>query len=412
MSQCFPADELPEGVEQVSGTFYKIPFDLIQTSDDYDEEEGGSQLVFENPRRLTKKGDAELTDKQLSLELRESIKKHTLLSPLICRWAQDEEGYYPQLVGGERRYRALSYLRTKKELVNDPNNVRMNDKGEWEYARSSADKVYGKVLCQVFAVNSDLDALALAWAENKNRINLSEGHEIAEVMKLREFDATDEKILEILQRDEKWLRETDNLIENLDENTLKDLIECRIDRGSAKELAEIEDLDVREKVRVEANEVAEEFSHRKKSRFQKRVDEALKDQEIARGNLAFVDDTKDKEDAQEQVDEAEQRVKRTVKERDEIKPVTTRTEVKKAKAKVTQEQTGEDRLPRVLSAKKIMKGMELVNQCLDANGLDPEGAFEIPTQALHLLSMIIKENILAGNADFGDTMKRFADSHC
>jgi ParB-like chromosome segregation protein Spo0J len=84
-------------------------------------------LVFDNPRRLTKKGDAELTDKQLSLELRESIKKHTLLSPLICRWAQDGEGYYPQLVGGERRYRALSYLRTKKELVNDPNNVRMND---------------------------------------------------------------------------------------------------------------------------------------------------------------------------------------------------------------------------------------------------------------------------------------------
>jgi hypothetical protein len=410
MSQCFPSDELPEGVEQIAGTFYKIPFDLIQTSDDYDEDDEG--FAFNNPRRLTEKGDAELTDKQLSLELRESIKKHTLLSPLICRWVQDDEGYYPQLVGGERRYRALSYLRTKKEMVSDPNNVRLNDKSEWEYAHSSADKVYSKVICQVFAVNSDLDALALAWAENKNRINLSEGHEIAEVIKLREFDASDEKILEILQREEKWLRETDNLIENLDENTLKDLIECRIDRGSAKELAEIEDLDVREKVRIEANEVAEAFSHRKKSRFQKRVEEALKDQEVARGNLAFIDDSEEKEDAEEQVSEAEQRLKRTVKERDEIKPVTTRTEVKKAKAKVTQEQSSEDRLPRVLSAKKIMKGMELVDQCLDANGLDPEGAFEIPTQALHLLSMIIKENILAGNADFGDTMKRFADTHC
>lgn len=410
MSQCFPSDELPEGVEQIAGTFYKIPFDLIQTSDDYDEDDEG--FAFNNPRRLTEKGDAELTDKQLSLELRESIKKHTLLSPLICRWVQDDEGYYPQLVGGERRYRALSYLRTKKEMVSDPNNVRLNDKSEWEYAHSSADKVYSKVICQVFAVNSDLDALALAWAENKNRINLSEGHEIAEVIKLREFDASDEKILEILQREEKWLRETDNLIENLDENTLKDLIECRIDRGSAKELAEIEDLDVREKVRIEANEVAEAFSHRKKSRFQKRVEEALKDQEVARGNLAFIDDSEEKEDAEEQVSEAEQRLKRTVKERDEIKPVTTRTEVKKAKAKVTQEQSSEDRLPRVLSAKKIMKGMKLVDQCLDANGLDPEGAFEIPTQALHLLSMIIKENILAGNADFGDTMKRFADTHC
>lgn len=410
MSQCFPSDELPEGVEQIAGTFYKIPFDLIQTSDDYDEDDEG--FAFNNPRRLTEKGDAELTDKQLSLELRESIKKHTLLSPLICRWVQDDEGYYPQLVGGERRYRALSYLRTKKEMVSDPNNVRLNDKSEWEYAHSSADKVYSKVICQVFAVNSDLDALALAWAENKNRINLSEGHEIAEVIKLREFDASDEKILEILQREEKWLRETDNLIENLDENTLKDLIECRIDRGSAKELAEIEDLDVREKVRIEANEVAEAFSHRKKSRFQKRVEEALKDQEVARGNLAFIDDSEEKEDAEEQVSEAEQRLKRTVKERDEIKPVTTRTEVKKAKSKVTQEQSSEDRLPRVLSAKKIMKGMKLVDQCLDANGLDPEGAFEIPTQALHLLSMIIKENILAGNADFGDTMKRFADTHC
>ena len=117
MTQHFPNDELPEGVEQVSATFYKIPFDLIHTTDDEDFEEQSSEYLFSNPRRLTKQGDSELIDKQLSSELRESIKKHCLLSPLVCRWVKDEEGYYPQLVGGERRYRALSYLRNKKELV-------------------------------------------------------------------------------------------------------------------------------------------------------------------------------------------------------------------------------------------------------------------------------------------------------
>lgn len=414
MSMNFPTDDLPEGVVPISGTFYKVPFDLISVSEVEDFEDEDDGYVFHNPRTLTKKGDAELMDKKLNTELRESIKKHTLLNPLVCRWVKDSEGYFPFLVGGERRYRAIHYLRTKKELVSDPNNVRLNDNGDWEYARSSAEKVYSHVVCQVFAVNNDLDALALAWAENKNRINLTEGHEIAEVMKLRKYDASDEKILEILQRDEKWLRETDNLIESLDADTLTDLLEGRIDRGSAKELAEITDLEVRQKVRTEANEAAEELAIRKKNRLQKRVEEALEEQDIARGAVSFAKREGDEavSQAEENVAEVEQKVKRVVKDRDEVKPVTTRTEVKKAVAKLSNDKVDGDRPPRVLSAKKIMKGLELVNQCLDANGLDPEGSFEIPTQALHLLNMIIKNNILGGNDDFGDTMKQFAETHC
>jgi len=411
MSRNFPTDDLPEGIVPISGTYYQVPFDSISVSepdDLLDEDEG---YVFHNPRLLTKKGEADLMDKKLNADLRESIKNHTLLTPLVCRWAQDEEGYYPLLVGGERRYRAIHYLRNKKEMVSDPNNVRMNEKGEWEYARSSADKVYNTVVCQVFAVNNDLDALALSWAENKNRLNLSEGHEIAEVIKLRKFDASDEKILEILQRDEKWLRETDNLIESLDTNTLNDLLEGRIDRGSARELAEITDIEVREKIRVEANEESEKIALRRKNRLQKRVEEALEEQDIARGAVSFA--KRDGEEgvvkAQADVVEAEQKVKRVVKDRDEVKPVTTRAEVKRAVAKIGDEEITEERMPRVLSAKKIKKGLELVNACIETNGLDPEGSFELPIESLQLVYAIISENILANNPDFGETMKRFSE---
>src|SRR5690606_19071368 len=172
------------------------------------------------------------------------------------------------------------------ETVKDPSSVRLNDQGEYEYEWHTADVVYDKVLCQVFAAKSDLEALALAYAENQCRQNLTDGHDIAMVMELRQHGANDEKIMEIMQKEEKWLRDTDNLIQNLDESSLKELIEDRIDREAALELAKIEDVDLRTKIREVADAKSAEDSQRKYTRLQKKVMSALDEQEIAEGSLA------------------------------------------------------------------------------------------------------------------------------
>ena len=402
----FPMDRIPDGTKHLYGALFAVPFASLRTPDA--EEEGGVGYKFKNPRLLTEKGQTELLDKRLSAELRESIKARTLLNPLVCRWVLDGDSYYPLVVGGDRRYRALDFLIRKKEMVTDPKTLNIDDKGNWTYTQCPANEAYSTVLCQVFAVNDDLEALALAWAENKGRINLTEGHEIAEVIKLRKCGASDEKILEILQQDEKWLAESDGLIANLDADTLADLLENRIDRDSACELSNIVDLQMRNKVRAAANEASQEQCRRKINRLQKQIESALEKKEIAEGSLAdaeFQEDDNAAQEAKAELSEAESKVTRTVKERDETTPVTTIKDVKRA-AVESGAKADDDRPLRILSSKKISDAVDYFDSLIKANGRCLDGTFIAPVEQLKLVRAVLNNNILANDEDFKATVQR------
>jgi len=418
--ESFPMNRIPEGCKHLYGALFAVPFASLRTPD-VDDDESNTEYRFKNPRLHTEKGQRELLDKRLSAELRESIKSRTLLNPLVCRWVQDGEQYFPQLVGGDRRHRALDFLIRKKEIVTDPSSLQLNDKGEWIYIQCPADQAYATIPCQVFAVNNDLDALALAWAENKGRINLTEGHEIAEVIKLRKVGASDEKILEILQRDEKWLAESDSLIGNLDADTLADLLENRLDRESACELCNIEDEQMRSKVRIAANEASKEACNRKIKRLQRQVESALDRKEIAEGSVADAEYHNDDDgigDAKTELADAEKKVARSVKERDETTPVTTIKDVKKAEiesgAKPPKEPRNEDDRPlRILSSKKIQDGVDYLDGVIANGGKCLEGTYiggPGLANALALCRKLFNNNILANEPDFGATIKRHLES--
>jgi hypothetical protein len=420
-TESFPMNRIPEGCKHLYGALFAVPFAALRTPDIDEDEASTSDYKFKNPRLLTEKGQTELLDKRLSAELRESIKTRTLLNPLVCRWVQDGDDYYPQLVGGDRRYRALDFLIRKKEMVTDPGSLQLDEKGEWTYTQCSADKAYAMIPCQVFAVNDDLQALSLAWAENKGRINLTEGHEIAEVMKLRKVGASDEKILEILQQDEKWLAESDSLIANLDTDTLADLLENRIDRESACELSSIEDEQVRTKVRIAANEASKEACDRKIKRIQKQIELALERKEIAEGSVADAEYHQDGEAAEEAktvLAEAEKKVTRSVKERDETTPVTSVKDVKKAEADAgakppKEPRNEEDRPLRILSSKKIQDAVDYLDAVIANGGKCLEGTFiggPGLVSALGLARKFLNNNILANEPDFGSTIKRHLDN--
>jgi SOS response regulatory protein OraA/RecX len=164
------------------------------------------------------------------------------MTPFVCRWKRGEDGkLYIQMVGGERRHRAVDFLRRKKELVKDPRTASLNDRMDYEYQYRPADEVYHQVLCQIYAVSDDIEALAFAYTENDCRINQGPGHDVAVVMELRQAGASDERIMEVMSKDEKWLRDTDSLVEQLGEATLKELIEDRIDREAALELLHVKE---------------------------------------------------------------------------------------------------------------------------------------------------------------------------
>lgn len=412
----FPMNRIPDGCKHLYGALFAVPFASLRLPDT-DEEPKGDGYKFKNPRLNTEQGQADLLDKRLSAELRESIKNRTLLNPLVCRWVQEGENFYPLVVGGDRRYRAIDFMIRKKEIVTDPRSVQLNEKGEWVYTQCPADQAYATIPCQVFAVNTDLDALALSWAENKGRLNLSEGHEVAEVIKLRKHGASDEKILEILQRNEKWLADTDGLIANLDAETMNDLLEGRIDRDSAAELSAYEDLELRSKIRVAANEASKEACDRKIKRLQRQVEAALTQKEIAEGGVAdaeFDGNTTATEEAQGAVAEADKKVKRTIKERDETTPVTTTKDVKKAEADAGVGNNGkprpdDDRPLRILSSKKISEGLEYIDAIIKNGGKCLDGTFIYSNlDALKLVRSVMNNNILANEADFAATLRRLA----
>lgn len=412
-------ENVPQGIKQLYGTLYVVPFNsiIIPNSNGNDKE-----YNFMNPRMLTEQGTADLMDKRKSADLRESIKTKTLLNPLVCRWVKKDGVNYPQLVGGDRRYRALDFLIRKKEIVTDPRSLHLNDDGEWIYKQVSADEAYATIPCQIFAVTNDLDALALSWAENKNRLDLTEGHEVAEVIKLRKFGAGDDKILEILQREEKWLAETDRLIAELDNETLTDLIESRMTRACAAELCSIGDIELRTKIRIEANQQANETYQKKIKRYQQRIEKALDEREIAEGAVADAEFSNDKEGietAKAAVEEASTKLKKSVDLRDAAQPMATAKNVRNAasesgikpdkspKSPKSGTGNGDDKV-RMLKASKVEAGRDYLDKLIGNNGqcLENPPTFVAEIEELKLVRRILNNNVLANEEDFASTIRR------
>lgn len=401
--QHFPLEKLPEGCKHLYGNLFMVPFQAIRTPDIQENVDADGEYRFGNPRLLVERGQADLLDKKLSSELRDSIKNHTLLNPLVCRWVNDGDKAYPMILGGDRRYRALDYLIRRKEEVVDPRVVFMDQNERWAYHRVPADEAYEFVVCQVFACNDDLEALALAWAENKGRINLTEGHEIAEVIKLREVKASDGKILEILQRDQKWLAEVDRLVAGLDHKTLADLMEGRLDKSSAMELLKIEDADVRDQVRQTAVEQAQETFQKKFQRIKGKLEKTLVAEELAEGAVAMAEGENEKQEAEEELAKVRADKKSLSKKMDQTRPVATTKDVRAAASEVSGEERASKR--KILQQNQIKAGAEYLSSLIRNNGSCLDGSFTAHIDALRLALKLLTENILQNNTDWQATLK-------
>jgi hypothetical protein len=393
-----------EGIKHLHGVLFLVPFSKISTPEEVEQTD---DYKFRNPRLMTERGQADLLDRNLSASLRDSIKTKTLMNPLICRWINVDGELLPQVLGGDRRYRALEFLIRKKEMVRDPNNATLTSRGEYEFELRSADKVYEYVPCQIYSATNDLDALAISYTENHCRQNFSEGHDIAMVIELRRCGASDNKILEILSpHDEKWLRETDNLIHSLDEKSLHDLTEGRIDRDGAKALLSIEDLDLREQVRETANQESQEEHNRRVKRIQKHAERAMDEQEIAEGELADAEYRKDSDATQEatvKVAEASAKVARNIRKRVAAKPVTTVKNVRAASVRIAPDN---DRL-RSLRGPKIKAGVDYFTSVVVNEGKCPQGTFVLNIDSLKFGIRLLNA-ILAGDDDFANVARRHA----
>lgn len=280
-------------IKHLHGALYLVPFELIELPEP---EMGKDGYEFHNPRAITDKGQSELTDAESSESLRNDIVNKTLMTPLICRFGKKGK---IQLVGGERRYRALSYLMQKQVMVRDPQNIINNKDGSSEYGWRAANHVYESVPCQVYKADDDLEALAFSYSENENRQNFNSGHDVAMMLELRRKKVGDDRILTILQKTKAWMRDTDELVKSLDPKTLGDLIEGRIDRVAAQKLSMIDDLSERKRILEEAKSISEVRNEQRQATNVRVMDKANREMTLAEMEMVAANASGDKSEVKE-----------------------------------------------------------------------------------------------------------------
>jgi hypothetical protein len=384
-------------VEHLHGTFYKVPFAFILTPD---KNEDANDYSFSNPRMLTQSGVDALTDKKISSDLREDIKKRTLLTALICRWVDHEGVLRPQLVGGDRRYRALDYLIKRKEEVVDP-----RTQGS---SKTSADVAYEHIVCQVFSCETDLDAAVLSWAENKNRVDLTEGHEVAAVIELRKFNVPDDRIMEVLQKDSKWLKETDDLVESLDQESLSLLCEDKLKRGAAIHVSKI-DVEKRPAVLKSALDRSEKLYGQKLDSLDKKLDSIHKKKDRAETKKVIAQESGDEkllERSQKVLDRSNEREKEVEDQRSKAKPIASKKMIE-----VACKEIGVDIDDTKKAGKKTIRNvMTQIQEIIDKDGevsfLSGDNIY-LDVTFLELVKMVLEKHALNDSMDLAETLSEW-----
>jgi ParB-like chromosome segregation protein Spo0J len=394
--------DLPEGCEVLEGTnFCLIPFDLLALPDQV-EYKG---KCFTNPRNITEKSFADQTDQKTAKDLQDSIATHTLLNPLVCRFVEDKNGD-PKVVviGGERRYRAIYKLRDENVFVSTGKIQVVSHDGSWTCEKKPARVVYHKVPCQLFFCQTDKEAITLAWAENKNRKNLTDGVEIAQVKVFREKNLADLFIQETIQRDWEWLKTTDALINGLDEETYDSLINDKITRDCAIELLKQNEGD-RKKILKKVSVIAQKRVEEAEEEVLNIIEEELSSaqDEFLEASYSSDDDFKKKASANLEV--VKEKVDQVKFHQKLVKPVATAKDVKKVYGELAKRDVKVKSLKDKVN-NQFVKYLEIL---ILNKGADFKADFVIDPKFLEFALRLFRDNHLAGEKDYPSTIKNFVE---
>lgn len=402
---------LANGIKHLYGNLYLVPFKAIHIVTETGNKKE-SKYTFANPRLLTDKGQKTLTNKESSLRLRNDIKRHGMMHPFVCVWFEKNGIMCPKLIGGHNRANALSKLMSDNENVKDiskeqPSMMTLAANKEIVFLDefSPASKVYEFVLCTIYAVDEELDSLELSYSENNCRENLTVGHDIAILRELFRVKASDEKIIKILQKDEKWLRDVKVLLEKIDSQTLDDLIEDRITLDSSFELMKINDMEVRHTVRDSAIKESMEDHQKKMERIKRQITSSLIEKDIQEGNVVeakFYNDKAKLKEAEEAIEEIDQKNQRLSSKIQTMQPKATVKNIKKARVSHNVSNVQK----RGLKGKSIQIIYEYVNGLIEVAEANED---ELVVAKLKLCCNLTKA-ILDGDQNWKNLFKEFDNS--
>jgi hypothetical protein len=362
-----PAGQPPlaEGIKHVYGTLYEVPHGGIYVAK---KGEAGSNLRYlsgddENLGVGFSKSDMD--------RLYGSIKNSGMHNPLICRWVVRDGFLTVQLVDGERRWRTIDRLLSKREKCYDPASKKM----------VGAKELYSNLLVRVYDAASDKEAMLLSYQENRSRVAFNDRVDIALVGDMRAKGFTDKEILEVTAQKADWLRDTDKLIEALkdDAETMFALSEGAIKRDAALVFVGIADREARSKAIREATEYADRAFKKKIEKIEKSIQRAKVQREEAAADEveAKIDkDAEAEEEAKSRKQQASQTIEEKTREKQEAKPEVGGRTARKATRNVGAARPNDGSNPRAMSHKKITTEFLTPYEALIKAQGKPEGSEE------------------------------------
>jgi hypothetical protein len=378
-----------EDIQHLDSNLYRVRFSIIKAANAGLISENG-RLFYGNPRWIRNpeghlvargiKGNGlqhKIESKKMD-ELRESIARNGLENPLRLRITENDEPAL-EIIGGERRWRSISYLCDNEEIVIDPetgNEVPAKEQFEWVHVRIN-----------------DMDddtALEMAFRPNETGETIGEGASVEVVEKLRACNYDDDRILKITGKSISWLYDTDQILD-LDEKSFAAFKNEEINRAMALRLRGVEDINLRlKKLEAVQFKALEKFVARKKLLEESiEMSETVVQIGFAEQRIAEMDG--DEESANEIGDDI-QDAKSVV---DNLKQELYDHEQQGPKAK-----TSDDDEDKPFTTAKIHKGIYIpVVEIVKSNGVDEDGnALEINLDDAKLVKKVL-EIILNGKKE-------------
>jgi len=333
------------GINHIADNIHRVNISLIQTENakiDPAEE----KLRFLNPRGLQiAEGQVAGFNSNNMQQLKSAIRDHGLVNPLICRYKSDGKIY---IVEGHRRFKAIQELMEENAPCYDVNSGK----------NVPAQELFSAVLVRLYDETfTDEDCYKLSFNEDKSKVHFGAGAEIRFTHHCIMMGTDDSSIMEMLQVTPEWLRETKNLIRQLeeDEQILNSVFNDQINRTAAKNLAQIEDWQERRDIYKEALAEAQLDCVAKIDKYKKAISSVNKSIDIVKSRKIVSDhigDSSDSEKYDQEIEELTSKAQDLQEKIDATTPVINPDALRKGSAKVSKPKTRSGS-PRIAPAERI-----------------------------------------------------------
>jgi len=379
-----------DSVQHLDSNLYRVRFSDINPANAGLMSEQG-QILYGNPR-WTRSPDGNLIARGIKgnglqhkieskkmEELRESIARDGLENPLRLRITQIDGDPALEIVGGERRWRSISYLIEHDETVIDPETgeeVPAEEQFKWVHARINE--------------MDDDAALELAFRPNETGETIGDGASVEVVEKLRSCNYDDDRILKITGKSTSWLYDSDKIL-GLDDTSLASFKNDEINRAMALRLCDVDDVDLRHRKLEAVKEKALVKFIARKEALQGAIEEGETAVEIGLAEKRMAEIDGDKEAADE-IDNEIQDLQEDV--------VELQQELEELDEQGPRAGTSDDDEDKPFTPAKIKKGIYIpVVEIVKNDGMDEEGnELEIDLDDAKLVKKVL-EVILKGKKE-------------